>query len=74
MSTRPPSQRAAHMPVRALVTPGPVVTNTAVGWPLASESSSAAKAAPDSCRQCIASMRERPRKSQSGAIGPPVSP
>ncbi len=62
------------MPVSAFVMPGPVVTNTAAGAPLASESSSAAKAAPDSCRQCSASSRERPSSWQIGAIGPPVKP
>jgi hypothetical protein len=72
-STVPPSPRAAQMPVSAFVMPGPVVASTAAGAPHASESSSAANAAPDSCRQCSARMLERPSASHSGAIGPPVT-
>lgn len=70
-NTRAPSLRAAIMPVSALLTPGPVVTNTQTGRSLASEASAAAKAAPASWRKCRTASGPALSAAHSAATPPP---
>src|SRR5690606_42065497 len=62
------------MPVTKLVKPGPVVATTTANFPLASDDSMAANAAPVSLRQCINRMGLLDSAAQNGAMPPPNTP
>ena len=65
---------AVRMPVMVLVAPGPEVTRTTPGRPLARAKPSAMWVAPCSCRVSTSWMGESTRASNSGIAAPPGRP
>jgi hypothetical protein len=73
-NTFAPSTRAAMIGLITLYRPGPVVTTTTVGRPVAKCDSIAANVAPASCRKWWNAIGLASRPAANGAMPPPSTP